>query len=115
MIEHRQFFTALREHGRVTEALAQAEMTWEEYQSRCTADPAFARQVDDAISQGMAARADRLEARADALAMSEKADARLLIFLLKGICPERYGEGAKAGAGEVRTEYVLVNDWPQVD
>ena len=104
----------LREHGRVTEALSTAEVTWEAYQARRAIDPVFADEVDAAIRHGQAARADRLEARADALALSEKADARLLIFLLKGICPERYGEGANAAA-EVRTEYVLVNDWPQVD
>jgi len=104
--------TALRESGRVMEVLSAQAVSWADYQA-WRADDAFARAADEAIRLGRLALAERLEARAEESVLSGRGDARLLLTLLKAICPERYGDGAKGG--EAANRVVYVHDWPQLD
>jgi hypothetical protein len=86
-----EFIEALRETGNVTkasESLLVAPKTFYAYRK---SDPDFAAAWDSAYADGQQRLADDLEHEAITRATSGKSDT-LLIFLLKGLKPDKYRE-----------------------
>lgn len=101
------FFEALEETGNISGSAKHAKIAPRTVYNHRKRDKAFAKKIEESLEVG----ADRLEAVARARA--EKSSDVLLIFLLKGLRPEKYRENYKhevAGPGGGPIEVRLVAD-----